>query len=323
MATLNVTRLLDRPIVDPSTHPSIGENIQGPSLIRVPDWLPEPLGTYYLYFADHEGSYIRLAAADDLTGPWRVHEPGSLHMGHSGFLVSSPEVTDAEKAAALQWIADRGIVLSYDPIPDMLTPHIASPDVHIDHQRREIVMYFHGLERFGHQSTRVAVSRDGINFSRVGDTVPNTYMRAFVHDSVTYALTMPGRFYRSVDGRTDFEAGPMLFEPNMRHSALLIRDDTLYVFWTRVRDTPESILLSTIDIAGDWHSWSAVHHGVVLQPERSWEGAFEPLVASERGRVIGTANQLRDPCIFEDDGRIYLLYAVAGEHGIALAEVHI
>ena len=35
------------------------------------------------------------------------------------------------------------------------------------------------------------------------------------------------------------------------------------------------------------------------------------------------ANQLRDPAIYEEDGRVYLLYAVAGERGIALAEVHV
>lgn len=34
-------------------------------------------------------------------------------------------------------------------------------------------------------------------------------------------------------------------------------------------------------------------------------------------------NQLRDPAIFEESGRIYLLYAVAGENGIAIAEVHL
>jgi hypothetical protein len=318
---ISATRLFDGPIVDPSTHPSIGDNIQGPSLIRVPDWLPNPLGRYYLYFADHEGSYIRLAAADELCGPWRVHAPGTLQLGQSGFLETSPVITDEEAAAALQRIADLGITLSYDPLPDMLTPHIASPDVHLDHEHQQIVMYFHGLERFGHQSTRIAVSSDGINFSRVGDTLPNTYLRAFTHDGATYALTMPGRFYRSVDGRTDFERGPLFFEPNMRHSAVLVRGTTLYVWWTRVTDLPESILLSTIDISNDWHSWTVEHHGVVLKPERDWEGGSEPLIASERGRVIGPANQLRDPCVFEDEGRLYLLYAVAGEHGIAMAEL--
>ncbi|MEE2898183.1 MAG: hypothetical protein VX815_06910, partial [Gemmatimonadota bacterium] len=33
---VRVERLLDAPIVTPALHPSIGENIQGPSLIRVP-----------------------------------------------------------------------------------------------------------------------------------------------------------------------------------------------------------------------------------------------------------------------------------------------
>ena len=63
---VRVERLLDSPIITPSLHPSIGENIQGPSLIRVPDWVENRLGTYYLYFADHKGRYIRLAYADDL-----------------------------------------------------------------------------------------------------------------------------------------------------------------------------------------------------------------------------------------------------------------
>jgi len=30
---------------------------------------------------------------------------------------------------------------------------------------------------------------------------------------------------------------------------------------------------------------------------------------------------LRDPAIFEENERVYLLYAVAGESGIAIAEV--
>ena len=66
-APMRVQRLLDRPIIDPSLHPSIGVNIQGPSLIRVPDWVAQPQGRYYLYFADHKGRHIRLGFADALT----------------------------------------------------------------------------------------------------------------------------------------------------------------------------------------------------------------------------------------------------------------
>ena len=57
---MRVQRLLDKPIVAPGLHPSIGVNIQGPSMIRTPDWIEGRLGDYYLYFADHKGSYIRL-----------------------------------------------------------------------------------------------------------------------------------------------------------------------------------------------------------------------------------------------------------------------
>jgi hypothetical protein len=51
--------MLDGPIISTGLHPSIGPNIQGPSMIRVPDWIDGRLGDYYLYFADHKGRYIR------------------------------------------------------------------------------------------------------------------------------------------------------------------------------------------------------------------------------------------------------------------------
>ena len=41
-----------------------------------------------------------------------------------------------------------------------------------------------------------------------------------------------------------------------------------------------------------------------------------------RSVAYGHVNQLRDPAIYEEDGGVYLLYAVAGESGIAIAELH-
>lgn len=41
-----------------------------------------------------------------------------------------------------------------------------------------------------------------------------------------------------------------------------------------------------------------------------------------RSVAYGHVNQLRDPAIYEEDGRVYLLYAVARESGIAIAELH-
>ena len=60
----------------------------------------------------------------------------------------------------------------------------------------------------------------------------------------------------------------------------------------------------------------------VLRPERSWEGADQPVEPSIRSVAYGPVNQLRDPAIYEEDGRVFLLYAVAGESGIAIAELH-
>ncbi len=59
----------------------------------------------------------------------------------------------------------------------------------------------------------------------------------------------------------------------------------------------------------------------VFRPERSWEGADPPVSRRCETAAYGHVNQLRDPTVFEEDGRIYLLYAVAGESGIAIAEV--
>jgi hypothetical protein len=78
-------RLLEGPIITADLDPAIGVNIQGPSMFRVPDWIGHRLGEYYLYFADHKGSYIRLAYADHPAGPWAVHPPGSLTLAQSHF----------------------------------------------------------------------------------------------------------------------------------------------------------------------------------------------------------------------------------------------
>ena len=108
----------------------------------------------------------------------------------------------------------------------------------------------------------------------------------------------------------------------MRHSAVLVDGDTLTVFYTDVgQEPPEKILVTTIDLALDWMHWAIGPVATVLEPERDYEGADLPLVTSIRGEISERARQLRDPAVYLEDGRLYLLYAVAGESGIALAEV--
>ena len=318
---MRVQRLLDGPIIYADLHPSIGRNIQGPSMIRAPDWIESRLGDYYLYFADHKGRYIRLAYADNLLGPWRIHPPGSLQLEGSCFLTEPPKVTPEQVAQFEVRLQQSRVVISHDLLLEITTPHIASPDVHVDQPGRRIVMYFHGLDGVGTQVTRVATSPNGIDFDAQPEILGRPYMRAFEHDGMTYALAMPGQFYRSTDGMHGFAPGPILFNPNMRHSAVIKRGGELWVFWTQVGEAPERILLSRIDLTDDWHSWKESSPVEILRPERSWEGADAPLVPSVRSTAYGQVNQLRDPAIFEENGRVYLLYAIAGESGIAIAEL--
>jgi hypothetical protein len=303
----SVERFPNNPIIVPEMLPGDeGADINGPSLIRVPSWVEDPLGKYYLYFAHHVGAYIRLAYADNLAGPWKIYDPGTLHL----------EDTICKDIYG-------SIYADYK--------HLASPDIHVDNESQQIRMYYHCPVYLSgpvddnasyKQVTLLAVSSDGINFESSSEHLGNAYFRVFQWGGYTYALSMPGVFYRSTDGLSDFEEGPTLFSEDMRHSAVIIRDGKLLIFYTMVGDNPERILLTEIELHPDWMTWSTTDPVVVLEPEFDWEGANLPLEPSDRGFVTEPVRQLRDPAIFVEEGHTYLLYSVAGESGIAIAELH-
>jgi hypothetical protein len=294
--TFKAERFLNNPIIHPNL-PGLegqrGHNINGPSLIRVPEWIANPLGRYYLYFAHHQGAYIRLAYANTLQGPWTIHEPGVLHM-------------------------DQG--------PG--SRHIASPDVHVDLQTQQIRMYFHQpapthLKDQG-QLSYAALSPDGLHFQVRDEVLGKFYFRVCQHGGWFYAFakndTVDGIIYRSADGLTNFQAGPH-FLPRVRHTALWLNGDTLYLFYTLTGDAPERILLSTIDLNADWQSWQPSPAQTILKPSFPWEGCDQPLEPSRPGASHHPVHQLRDPAIYAEDDQLYLLYSVAGEQGIAIARL--
>ena len=318
---LTIQRLPGNPIIRPEMDARIGGNIQGPSVIRVPEWVPSRLGLYYLYFADHKGDYIRLAYADCPEGPWHIHAPGSLTLAESLFPTTPQTTESATPISRLPGVAPPNTPGIPDSENDSSHPHIASPDVHVDHDRKRIVMYYHGLESWRTQRTRVALSPDGVKFSARRELLGPSYCRWFKFEGMHYAMAMPGILFRSTDGLSNFERGPTLFEPLQRHSAVLVRGDDLFVFWTRVTDAPERIFVSRVSMKGDWNDWRAGPETEVMRPEEELEGADRPVEPSWRSAVLERVNQLRDPCIFQDSDRLYLYYAVAGESGIAVARV--
>jgi FtsP/CotA-like multicopper oxidase with cupredoxin domain len=176
-----VQRLPQNPIVSPSSSPTIVDNINGPSLIRVPPRIEKPLGRYYLYFSHHAGKFIRLAYADTLSGPWKIHEAGTLRI---------------EEAARCH-------------------DHVASPDVHINEAGRQILMYFHcpsggsvdanGRVDINQQETFVAASSDGLRFRSLPTALGPAYFRVFRRGDYYYAIVRGGSVLRSRDIRTPFE----------------------------------------------------------------------------------------------------------------------
>jgi hypothetical protein len=339
-----LTRYPGNPIVDAVAEEWGYVNINGPSVIRVPGWIENPLGKYYLYFAHHKGSYIRLAYADHPLGPWQLHKPGALAIADSHFPVAYVKQA-ASQNPLLSLLRNYPVHIARDlfllayraQVTDPATrkargvtaaanvkAHIASPEVVVDEENRRLVMYFHGLMESGAQASRVALSDDGLAFRALEPTISTNYLRAFDWRGLHYLLGMPGILYRSASREGPFEIRSRgLFEPDMRHAGLHRQGSTLYVFWSRVGDAPESILLSTIDLgAPEWDDWQATEPVVVLQPKLPWEGSELPVLSSLRGELDVAMNELRDPFVFADaDGQLYLFYVGAGERAIGVARL--
>lgn len=300
-----VLRFNENPIIRPDMLPGPdGVNINGPSIFRAPDWLEKPLGKYYLYFANHRGTYIRLAYSEELAGPWTIYKPGTLTLED---LKSSGgyEITDG---------------------------HIASPNVLVDHEKKEFRMYFHaGMKKWGHQSG-VAISKDGIHFKPESKPIGEPYFRVFQRDGSYYAITRSGSLARSKDGLGPFETGNNKFgkltqeqgsDARIRHVGLLLDGNTLSVYFSRGGDKPESIMLSTAQLKGDWKTWRLSTPVKILEPELEYEGVNLPFDLPRSGtpKLTPPVLQLRDPEIFRENGKTYLLYSVAGEQGIAIAKL--
>ena len=332
-----VARFKENPLIRPEMLAGRdGTNICYPSLIQVPAWLPNPLGKYYLYFADHKGAYIRLAYANQVEGPWKIYEPGTLRLDT---VVAA--VRAAQPASA----------------PEIEGKHIASPDVHVDDERREIRMYFHlslpPSQVWGHRSG-IALSADGISFRPIGTKpIGEPYFRVFRRDGYYFALDRVGALTRSRDGLSDFEAGNPAFSEavgnktrgtglttigtrnalkresgetdslpgEIRHSGLKIDGDVLTVFFSRGGDLPEHLMCAQAKLTGDWTSWRLSPPVSVLLPTMDYEGGNMPLEAATNQGMQKMPRplfrELRDPYIFRDGSKTYLLYSVAGERGIA------
>lgn len=324
---VTATRLPQNPLVTVASSASLGDNINGPSIVRVPAWVTQPLGRYYMYFAHHKGLFIRMAYADAIEGPWKIYEPGVVQARDTAFFRPQPDRPD---------------------LPGFFYTHIASPEVSVDALPNRLVLWFHGWwtngapwpannsaatqawarQRGYGQFTQVADSSDGLHFDVHGSMTKESYLRVFREGRYFYGLARLGLLSRSTDPLAAFEFGPNPFRDTryanrVRHVALVRRGNMLFVFFTAIGDAPEHVLVSTIDLIGDWQTWKASAPIDLLQPEASYECPDLPDVPSVAGEIEGRARQIRDPAVLEENGKAWLFYTICGEQGIAAAELNI
>jgi hypothetical protein len=240
-ARVRAVRVPQNPLITTRTSASLGDDINNPTVIRVPSWIEKPLGRYYMYFAHHMGTFIRLAYADSITGPWKIYDPGVLQVKDTAFFRPQPDPPEN--------------------LENFYT-HVASPEIHVDAVNRRLVLWFHGfwtegaqwpvgepaarewIRQHGYgQFTQSADSVDGLHFDVRPSITRTSYLRVFPYDGYLYGMARLGLLLRSKDPLAAFEAGANPFRDGpyagrVRHVAVLQRGTTLLTFFTAIGDAP-------------------------------------------------------------------------------------
>ena len=181
------TPLVSDPIIDLSTYERVDgtgfenssivieDNIDGPSVIRIPEWIPiservHEDAKYYTYFAHHGGDNIRLAWSELITGPWNLFNAQGSTAPERAWGVDGDNTGTLTPGSG---VLDLDLNNSFDELTPSsgslvgVNRHVASPDVLVDHSNQRIVMYFHGPKMGdpSNQKTFVVTSKYGLNFN--------------------------------------------------------------------------------------------------------------------------------------------------------------
>ena len=174
------------PIIDESTFGdvntnsnsnagSVGGNINGPSIIRVPDWIPiservHPSAKYYLYFGNHRGQDIRMAWSDSLTGTWTLFNAsggsGDLNTDRAWGVNGNNTGTQTPLHGVLTMVGGRLTSLTNSDF--VVGDHIASPEVIVDNVNQRLAMNFHGTTQFLAQPGQGMGQRSFVTTSKYG-----------------------------------------------------------------------------------------------------------------------------------------------------------
>ena len=270
-----------------------GNNINGPSFIKVPEFVCNPLGKYYMYFGHHNGKYIRMAYSEEnIMGPYILFNEG------------------------------KG-VLSLENTPGH--GHISSPDVVIDEKNKNFILYYHcpykNKNGKSPQTTFIAHSKDGLHFESTNIKISFPYFRHFEYKNEIYGIAM-NNFVGSIlykhNNGVFIEYGKLL--PKSRHTCGLNYNEKVYIFYSTIGDCPEHIYVCEIDII-EQNNIIVKNKRTLVYPDFEFEHANLSPMPSKYGSEYEKINQLRDPYTYVENELIYLFHTVCGEKGIALCNI--
>ena len=320
-----------------------GKNINGPSVVKLPKWLPEEKrvdkrAKYYLYFAHHHGKYIRMAWSEKITGPYHLVGDSPLYGKHAN------------------------AALALDKIPPVLGEvstgnHVASPVVIVDDERHEFKLYYHAPAQYKNKGRRInqvtffATSPDGLQFHK---NIAPVYLGIFYFSPFKvnnrwYAFTNRGELCEAPEGGEiavpkDFNAKKPLWKNwgrffektiadyckrndikeviGVRHLSQVQKGNVLHVFFSSREDTPERLYHVCVDVSDeDCRNWKVGPVELVMSAEETWEGGQLTPKKSVDGYSPKPVNEIRDTFVYTENGRYYLFYCAGGERGIGVASL--
>ena len=280
---------------------NFNSNICNPCIIKVPEWVKDSLGKYYLYYADHRGKYIKFAFSNFIFNNWR---------------------------------SKLDIIININSFNNAIN-HIASPEIYIDDIKKKfyLLTHSHSATHKG-QWTYVSESNNGLHFKVVNDKpLAPFYLRVFKYNNFFYGVSKGGNLWKTNELIREFYPCQNLFDPSksnellhnyegaVRHVGLFVENNILYIFYSKIGDKPERIYFSKLNLEKNDKNWKFNSETELLRPTMDFEGANLPLLKSKPGDTPVAENALRDPYLFKINSNYYLAYCVQGEFGIAIAEI--
>jgi len=315
-------------------------NTGTPSLISAPPWFGHSSGmfrnqSYLGYYSQHTLSTSRhvdreaahptlgLFVAENLgTGPWQD--------------ISHLLEVDAKSVAC---------------------DSLHAPDVHVDSMHRKLFMYVYGHgclrangTRFANQPTFKFESVDGLIWQPSRhvhrDETQNHSSLPFMTEGLFYTrllfmkddVFVFGKSQENPEGYLTVSGGKTLnalpsqrqqLLKGVRHFSIHRVADVLLIFFTLISDSPERIMMGTLDLTKSWLEWEILPGPIILQPELRFEHGGVDISPSKAGSAgCKPKHELRDPFFFATDTSVsilrgWLLYAVKGEGGVALSQLEL